>query len=101
LIPPGQIARELDIEQDIRIERFRNTKLLEDRTDQGSVTRPSPSSTSTTRAGSSLCIITLSPNPSTHFTLDKQNAATREYLSSWPTSGAHPPAFLSNEEQPA
>jgi N12 class adenine-specific DNA methylase len=91
----GRIARALHPDQDIRIESFRDTKLPEDRIDAviGNVPFADlkleyhgqklslhdyffAKSVDALRPGGVLGLVT------THFTLDKQNAALREYLGS-------------------
>ena len=89
----GRIARALHPDQDIRIENFRDTKLPEDRIDAviGNVPFADlkldyhgqklslhdyffAKSIDALKPGGVLALVT------THFTLDKQNAAIREYL---------------------
>ena len=91
----GRIARALHPDQDIRIESFRDTKLPEDRIDAviGNVPFADlkldyrgqklslhdyffAKSIDALKPGGVLALVT------THFTLDKQNAAIREYLGS-------------------
>ena len=91
----GRIARALHPEQDIRIENFRDTRLPEDRIDAvvGNVPFADlkldyrgqklslhdfffAKSIDALKTGGVLALVT------THFTLDKQNAAIREYLAS-------------------
>jgi len=91
----GRIARALHPGQDIRIENFRDSKLPEDRLDAviGNVPFADvkldyrgqklslhdfffAKSVDTLRPGGVLALVT------SHFTLDKQNAAIREYLAS-------------------
>ena len=91
----GRIAKALHPDQDIRIENFRDTKLPEDRIDAvvGNVPFADlkldyrgqklslhdfffAKSIDALKPGGVLALVT------THFTLDKQNGATREYLAS-------------------
>ena len=88
----GRIARALHPQADIRIEDFRDSRLPEIDAVIGNVPFANLISWNT-RATSSPCTITFSPSRLTHckpggvlalvtshFTLDKQNAAIREYL---------------------